>query len=102
MKLREVGIDSNTRTLIKSHEFLNANYKSLLNDFDKTYGSNDMKLSEAELVDYKGTLFFSFCSGALIAVQAESEFRKNFNLPKRVLDEISKPRIALPDKKIIM
>jgi hypothetical protein len=102
MKISEVGIDSTTRDILKSHELVSVNYTSLLNDFDKNFGHQNLELDADGVTRYKGQMFMAFCMGAVAGVDPKSNFRENYNLPQSVLDELNKTKIKVPDKKIII
>ncbi len=93
MKLNEVVVNKEVEKNLKNHELIKENYNSLKHDFESQYVKYfdvDQPLNKEQLENVKGIMFESFCFGAVIAVDKNSCFRRNFNLPKRTVDAIGK------------
>lgn len=105
MKMRDVEFMEEKVTLLMNFPIIKANLKSLIKDFDRVYEGvlsvdHPEEIPEKHLSQMKSDLLTAFCHGAKEATFLESEFRKNFNLPKEILDGIAKQKLILPDNKL--
>ena len=105
MKMRDAEFLEEKLTLLMDFPIIKANIQSLIKDFDRVYEGalstdHPEEVPEIHLRTLKTDLLTAFCHGAKEATFLESEFRKNFSLPKEIMDEISKPKIILPDSKL--
>lgn len=101
MKLNQVAISEDVKTHLKNNELLAVNLNSLKDDFERhyvDYFDTEMEITEEMAILSKSSMFETFCMGAVIATDTKSCFRRNFSLPKSVIDEMNKPKIIQPEK----
>lgn len=106
MKLNEVSISRECKDNLMSHELISVNYNGLKADFEThyvKYFDTEMGLTEEQAINAKSNMFDTFCTGAIVATNNKSNFRRNFNLPKSVIEEMNKPKVIVPEKpKLIL
>jgi len=102
MNLNEVDFSEATLENLNHKPLIRDNLENIQKDFESIY---DVVLSqdfgdtpEEALVKIKGDLFTAFCHGAQMATRVESNFRKNFVLPKEFGGG---SKIITPDTEII-
>ena len=105
MKMSEVEIKTDVKERLKKHPLIEVNYKSLIMDFNIIYKDvldqdHPEEMPKHHLEEIKSNLFSAFCYGAVSATDTSSNFRRNFNLPKDVMEKISKKKIITPDNSI--
>lgn len=104
-KLIDVPYTQSTMDRLKEHELIAVNIPTLKADFHSVYKDvldQELAIPEEHCSKIKSDLFAAFCRGAVTATDTTSAFRKNFNLPKSVVEEMNKPQIILPDKPQII
>ena len=88
---------------IREHELIDANVGALKEDFHRVYKEvldQELPLPAEHCGKIKTDLFAAFARGAVVATDTTSAFRKNFNLPKSVIEEMKKPDLILPNNEI--
>lgn len=101
--MSEVEILEGVKDQLMAHPLISVNYTSLEKDFSFLYKDTlevdqPEEVPEAALVEAKSNLFMAFCWGAVTATDGNSTFRRNFNLPKKVLEQMGKKKIIGPNE----
>jgi hypothetical protein len=102
-KLFDAPYVKETMDKLCEHELIKVNFGGLRQDFHRIYEGileQVVPLPPDHAGKIKSDLFAAFCRGAVVATDIQSAFRKNFNLPESVIEEIAKPKIILPDSDI--
>ena len=105
MKMIDVDYLQEKIELLFKFPIVKANLEMLKLDFEEAYKTaleTEMpeEVPETHLQTLKSDLFTAFCHGARIATYTDSNYRKQFNLPLEIVDEMKKSKIIVPDKEI--
>ena len=105
MKMKDVSYNQEKIELLFKFPIIKANLELLKIDFEGAYDTalnTDMpeEVPETHLESLKSDLFTAFCHGARLATYTDSNYRRGFNLPTEVMDEMRKSKIILPDNEI--
>lgn len=107
MKLTDVTLLPEKMEILLNIPLIKCNFDYILSDFERVYKevlNQEMpeNIPEEHLRQLKSDIFTAFCHGIKEATHMESAFRQNFTLPPEIMEQLAKPKIIQPDKKIIV